>query len=267
MARGEHVLDGQRLARPGDRVELRPPPRGDRDLGELLARRAVLVHVARGGERVAGRPGSIGSYGASYGMISWTDALRAADRALGRAVGDQRDVAQPGGDRRRARGRRGPRTTSRRSASSRCSAAGCRGTRRGSASPSAAASTRRRGRRRRPASARSRRARAACAWAIRSTGRHARARPRRGRTRRRRRSRRARSPCITPAPESNTGIGAVRRTAHAHRACRSAPCRPPRRDAAHHPEALVEVDQRDVVGLLVRAGAPSSSRRPSRGRR
>ena len=88
--------------------------RRDRDLGELLARRAVLVHVARGRQRVGARRQErperrlVGVDLARRGLL-------AADAALRAAVGDHRDIAQPGCDRRHARARRATRTTSRRS--------------------------------------------------------------------------------------------------------------------------------------------------------
>ena len=97
--RTQHVSDGQRVARPRLRVHLRPLPRGDRDLGELLARRAELVHVARGGERVAGdRQHRVVRVLVRRAVDA--AARRAPRRARRRAVGDQRDLAQPGADRR-----------------------------------------------------------------------------------------------------------------------------------------------------------------------
>ena len=48
----QHVGDGQRLAHQGLRVQRRPLARRYRDLGQLLVRRAVEVHVARAGHRV-----------------------------------------------------------------------------------------------------------------------------------------------------------------------------------------------------------------------
>ena len=115
-ARLQHVLDGERLLLPGGRIELRPLPRRDRDRGEVLARGAVLMHVARGRERIGrGRQERL-----ERGLVRIDLALRgllAPDAALGRAVGDHRDIAQPGLDRgrrlrdvkleRRAAGHRG----------------------------------------------------------------------------------------------------------------------------------------------------------------
>ena len=51
-ARVQHLLDRERLLLPRLRVHERPFARGDRDFGELLARRAVLMHVARRRHRV-----------------------------------------------------------------------------------------------------------------------------------------------------------------------------------------------------------------------
>ena len=51
-ARGENALDGQRLLLPRRRVKQGPFARGHRDGGELLARRAELMHMPRGGKRV-----------------------------------------------------------------------------------------------------------------------------------------------------------------------------------------------------------------------
>ena len=115
-ARLQHVLDGERLLLPGGGIELRPLARRDRDLGEVLARGAVLMHVARGRERIgAGRQERL-----ERRLVRIDLALRgllAPDAALGRAVGDHRDIAQPGFDRgrrlrdvkleRRAAGHRG----------------------------------------------------------------------------------------------------------------------------------------------------------------
>ena len=50
--RRQHVLDGDRVAHERLLVEAGPPPRRDRHLGQLLGGRAVVVHVARGGQRV-----------------------------------------------------------------------------------------------------------------------------------------------------------------------------------------------------------------------
>ena len=80
-------------------LPLRPGARGDRDLGELLGRRAERVHVARGGQRVAGDRQQ-----RAVGRLVGVDLLhrrgRAPHRALRAAVGDQRDVAQARADRR-----------------------------------------------------------------------------------------------------------------------------------------------------------------------
>ena len=50
--RGEDVVDGERVAVAGPRVERRPLPRAHGDLGQLLGRGAELVHVAGGRQRV-----------------------------------------------------------------------------------------------------------------------------------------------------------------------------------------------------------------------
>jgi hypothetical protein len=54
-ARRQDVVDGERVTHDGARVQLRPLAGRDGDLGELLAGRAELVHVARRREGVAGR--------------------------------------------------------------------------------------------------------------------------------------------------------------------------------------------------------------------
>ena len=79
-------------------IEQRPFARRDRDLGQLLARRAELVHVARGRERVGARRQErlerrlVGIDLAHRGLL-------AADAALRAAVGDHRDLAEPELDR------------------------------------------------------------------------------------------------------------------------------------------------------------------------
>ena len=50
--RGQHVLDGERVAVAGPRIARGPFPGAHGDLGQLLGRGAVLVHVTRGGQRV-----------------------------------------------------------------------------------------------------------------------------------------------------------------------------------------------------------------------
>jgi hypothetical protein len=52
--RSQHLLDAERLPRIGQRIELRPLARRHRDVRQVFARAAVLVHVARGGQGVAG---------------------------------------------------------------------------------------------------------------------------------------------------------------------------------------------------------------------
>ena len=97
--RHEHVGDRQRLLLPGGRVQQRPLPCRDRDLGHLLARRAVLVHVARGRHRVGGRR----QKRAERRLVRVDLAhrgLAAADAALRAAIGDHRDLAQAELDRR-----------------------------------------------------------------------------------------------------------------------------------------------------------------------
>ena len=53
-ARGAHLGNGQGLAHEGVGVERGPAARRHRDLGELLDRRAVLVDVSRGRQRIGG---------------------------------------------------------------------------------------------------------------------------------------------------------------------------------------------------------------------
>ena len=74
-------------------IEQRPFARRDRDRGELLARGAVLMHVARGRERIGARRQErlerrlVRIDLAHRGLL-------AADAALRAAVGDHRDIAQ-----------------------------------------------------------------------------------------------------------------------------------------------------------------------------
>ena len=94
----------QRLAHEGFGVELRPLARGHRDFAELLPLRAVLVHVARGGQRI-GEIGRSGRYGASQAAGRMALQQVAGGAALVAAVGDQRDVAQAGIERQRRQDR------------------------------------------------------------------------------------------------------------------------------------------------------------------
>ncbi|MCY1523772.1 hypothetical protein D9M68_586790 [compost metagenome] len=52
--RAEHVVDRQGRAQEGVRIQLRPLARRHRHLGQLPPRGAVLVHMARGRQGVAG---------------------------------------------------------------------------------------------------------------------------------------------------------------------------------------------------------------------
>ena len=85
---------GQRLLLPRGRVEQRPFARRHRDRGQLLARRAVLVHVARGGERIGARRQERPERRLVRIDLAHRGLL-AADAALGAAIGDDRDVAEP----------------------------------------------------------------------------------------------------------------------------------------------------------------------------
>ncbi|MCY1442527.1 hypothetical protein D9M71_588990 [compost metagenome] len=51
-ARTQHILEAQVVAHVGVGVELRPFTRRHGDLGQVLARGAVLVHVPRGGQGI-----------------------------------------------------------------------------------------------------------------------------------------------------------------------------------------------------------------------
>ncbi len=96
--RGEHVVDADRVAEPCVLGETGPGPVRDRDLGELLRRRAVEVHVPLGDHRERAH--------GEHRAVRQLDvvALRGGDqpaavRARARAVGDQRRLAHPGRDR------------------------------------------------------------------------------------------------------------------------------------------------------------------------
>src|SRR5919112_749267 len=93
-ARGEHVICAEIFAHERFRVELRPPSGGDGDLGQLLARGAVLVDVTGCGQGVHAN-GVAGLVRCLVGV-----GLRACDeasptRTLGRAVGYEGDLAEP----------------------------------------------------------------------------------------------------------------------------------------------------------------------------
>ena len=89
----EHAIDRQRLLLPRGRVEQRPFARGHRDRGQLLARRAELMHVARGRERVGARRQE--RLERRFVRIDLAHGrLLAADAALRAAIGDHGDVAE-----------------------------------------------------------------------------------------------------------------------------------------------------------------------------
>ncbi len=93
------LLDGEGFFLPGDRVQQRPLARRHRDLGEIFARRAVLMHVARGGQRV--RADGQDWFVRGLVMIVFARTRRrAAHRTLRAAVRDDRDFAQSRFDRR-----------------------------------------------------------------------------------------------------------------------------------------------------------------------
>ena len=104
--RADDVLDRERFTRVGVRVLSRPFSKGDRDLGELLARRAVLVHVTTRRQAVAadGKPHPVGQVPLKgRGLVGATgSAAGERVRALARGcrVDDDGDLAEPGGDRR-----------------------------------------------------------------------------------------------------------------------------------------------------------------------
>ena len=99
-AGGEHLVDRERIPHERAGVEGRPLARRDGDLGELLAGGPELVHVARGGERVAGgRPGEAEGY-----LELEPKRVRAEARAwhanagcAAFSVGDERHLAHAGG--------------------------------------------------------------------------------------------------------------------------------------------------------------------------
>ena len=102
-ARGHHVLDRDRVAILGRRIHRGVQAHRDRDFGELLGSRAVLVHMALRHHRVGpdrGRPERhfilIARVAAA---ASAAGADRKALRGRGRAVYHHRDLAQPGRDR------------------------------------------------------------------------------------------------------------------------------------------------------------------------
>jgi len=93
--RRKHVIDRQRVARRSLGVQLRPPARRHRDLGQLFARRAVKVHVPARRQRVGGdrRQRAIGRFPCA--LARHPDARGRVAGRIG-AVGDQRAVDQPG---------------------------------------------------------------------------------------------------------------------------------------------------------------------------
>ena len=108
VSRRQHVIDGEIVAHERARVELRPLSRRHGHLRELLAGRAVLVHVPHRRHRVGtgGATDAKGHFelgGWQCGIESEAAAARPAAvprREAGLAVRDQRDAAEPGGDRR-----------------------------------------------------------------------------------------------------------------------------------------------------------------------
>ena len=103
-ARGEHVVDGDRVAHHRLRVEGRPLAGGDGDLGELLVRGAVLVHVAHAGHGVVrGRAADVVGHLELGGGVPRVErgacgAAAAAAGGAALAVGDEGDVDEAGGD-------------------------------------------------------------------------------------------------------------------------------------------------------------------------
>ncbi len=99
--RGQHLIDGERVAHEGLGVLLRPGARGHGHLGQLGARGAKLVHMARGGQRI-GRDGQHRLVGIFVGLRVQKAprglALLAAEggRALRAAVAHQHGLALPG---------------------------------------------------------------------------------------------------------------------------------------------------------------------------
>ena len=89
----EHAIDRQRLLLPCRRVEQRPFPCGHRDRGQLLARRAELMHMPRGRQGVGARWQERFEW--RFVRIDLTHRrLLAADAALCAAIGNHGDVAE-----------------------------------------------------------------------------------------------------------------------------------------------------------------------------
>ena len=93
-ARRQHVLDRQRFLVPGDGIELRPFARGHRHRCQLLARCAVLMHMARRRHGVGARRHERVER-RLVGVDLAHRRLLAADAALRAAVGDDGHIAQP----------------------------------------------------------------------------------------------------------------------------------------------------------------------------
>ncbi len=98
--RAEHVRDRERTMRERRRVEVGPGAGRHRDLGQLLARRAELVHVPARRQRIRRdrMPRLVG--GLVHLLLAHRD-QPPAGAALVRAVADQRRVALPGRQRHR----------------------------------------------------------------------------------------------------------------------------------------------------------------------
>ncbi|CFO11248.1 Uncharacterised protein [Bordetella pertussis] len=101
-ARAQHVGAAQRVARVGVRVALRPLARGHRHVGQLFARGAVLVHMARRGQRIAGHGVARPERRLVRLRVRHRGQLAAGGELVG-AIADQRHLAQPGLQRRHGR--------------------------------------------------------------------------------------------------------------------------------------------------------------------
>ena len=121
--RGEHVVDRERVAVAGARVQRGPLARLHRDGGQLLRCRSEIVHVARSRPGRRGPWGGGARRGAPTRPWGWAPACRAGPRAgaggRGRCAGWRRRRSPrrrtPPPRWRPPRARRGPRSSSRRS--------------------------------------------------------------------------------------------------------------------------------------------------------
>ena len=208
-----------------------------------------------------------GRYGASHGSSSCTDALPRPTSAASSRRRSARPRTGPAAIAARAWSSVEHRATSRRPSWRRCSAGAIAELlAEVQRAPSAAASSRRRGRRRRPTRSPRPPARAATPGPSgRSASSPGGASPRSDSAAPAIATARAGRHALTRRPRRpGAGAGRPRRQAHAHaqRRCATSSGATPD-DAAHHPEALVEVDEHDARGGSPRACGRPSPRGPS----